>query len=314
MPEPLAVITNRTSTRNLPHDNWVGPLVARESDIAHFEITQPREVFDAVRKCAAMGARTIVVNGGDGTAGLVFQALLNDNSYGELPALSLLSGGRTNMTAAGWSLSDNPRRSLTSLLKLRRGSGLARHAVERPILRLSRHQESTLYGAFFGAAEVVEGIKFCRRRIYPLNLPNALSHGAALALTFLGSLLKRDGGRVDVADERGGVEDGRFFLIDVTVLDELLFGLKPTTTAHEETPGLRYLSVRNGFKPMFNAVPDLLRRRISPGLGRTVRRIDSLTLRFDGAYTVDGEFYEAHADRPVTVDGKLHLRFLQVPH
>ncbi|MHB1206480.1 MAG: hypothetical protein ACYCZX_12990 [Rhodospirillaceae bacterium] len=60
-------------------------------------------------------------------------------------------------------------------------------------------------------------------------------------------------------------------------------------------------------------MPDLLHGRISPGPGRTVRRIDSLTLSFDGAYTLDGELYEAHADRPVTVDGKVRLRFLHVP-
>ena len=326
MPEPLAVITNRRSTRNIGNDNWIDPLLvqeggaqeggAREPGVAHFQVDQARDIQDCIRRCAAMGASTIVVNGGDGTAGLVFQALLNDNAYrdnvrGVLPSLALLPGGKTNMTAAGWSFGANARGSLKSILKLRRHGGLARHTVERPILRLSRPREPTLYGAFFGAAEVVEGIKFCRNRIYPLQLPDALSHAAAVTLTFLRSLFA-GGGRVNVADERGRVEDGRFLLIGITTLDELLFGLRPATATRE--PGLRYLSVRNGFKPMFDAVPDLLQRRISAGPGRTVRRSDSLTLRFDGAYTLDGEFYEAHADRPVTVDGKVRLRFLQVPH
>ena len=64
---------------------------------------------------------------------------------------------------------------------------------------------------------------------------------------------------------------------------------------------------------MVNTLSSLWKRRISPGHGCTVRRIDSLTLRFNGAYTVDGELYEAHADQPVIVDGKMRLRFLQLP-
>ncbi|MHB1207086.1 MAG: diacylglycerol kinase family protein, partial [Rhodospirillaceae bacterium] len=283
MLEPLAVITNRRSTFNLRNDNWIDPLVAREADVAHFEIAHAREMKETVRRCAALGARTIVVNGGDGTAGLMFQALLNDNTYSELPALALLAGGKTNMTAAGWCFGSNARKSLVSILKLRRHGALARHLVERPILRLSRPKESTLYGAFFGAAEVVDGIKFCRNRIYPLKLPNALSHAAAMTLMFLRSLIARGSGRVKIADARGRIEDGKFFLIGITALDELLFGLRPATGSGETRHGLHYLSVRKGFKPIVDAVPDLLHGRISPGPGRTVRRIDSLTLSFDGA-------------------------------
>ena len=312
VPEPLAVITNRRAARNRGNDNWVDPLMAHEARVAHFQFDRAQDAAACVGRCAALGARTIVVNGGDGTAGLVFQALLNDNGYGERPSIALLPGGKTNMTAAGWSRGGNAPASLRSILELRRERGFARHLVERPILRLSRPKEPTLYGAFFGAAEVADGIKLCRKRLYPLNLPDTFSHAVAATLTFVRSVVKR-GKQVSVADERGGLEDGRFFLIGITVLDELLFGLKPATAAREDAPGLRYLSVRNGVKPMLDAVPDLLHGRIAPGPGRTVRRAGSLTLRFDGAYTLDGELYEAHADRPVTVDSQPRLRFRQVP-
>src|SRR5438270_8985453 len=104
-----------------------------------------------------MGARTIVVNGGDGTAGLIITALLNENGYGELPGLALLPGGKTNMTAAGWSLAGNARSSLVSILKHRRNGGLSPHLVERAILRVRQDAEAPRYGAFFGAAEIVEG-------------------------------------------------------------------------------------------------------------------------------------------------------------
>ena len=171
--------------------------MARESGVAHFEIGHAREVKDTVRRCAAMGARTIVVNGGDGTAGLVFEALLNDNTYAELPALGSAARRQDqyDRRRAGTSPATQSR-PLNSILRLRRLGNLSRHFVERPILRLRRHKEPTLYGAFFGAADVVDGIKLCRKRIYPLNLPNALSHAAAVALMFIRSLFRR-GGQVE---------------------------------------------------------------------------------------------------------------------
>jgi hypothetical protein len=312
--EPLAVITNQRSTFNLRNDAWIDPLVAGEPDVGHFRIRQAGEIGATVRRCAAMGARTIVVNGGDGTAGLVFAALLNDNGYRELPALALLSGGKTNMTAAGWSLAGEAGSALASIMKHRRNGGLAPHLVERPILRVRREREAPLYGAFFGAGDVVDGILFCRRRLYPLNLPTPLSHAAAITTMFARSLLRRGrAGPVDIADASGRLEQGRFFFISVTALDELVLGVKPAPA--ESTPAaLHYVSVRKGCAAVLNAVPSVLKRRIAPGLGRTVRRTDRLTLRFDGLYTLDGELYEARADRPVTLDGGVRLRFLRLPH
>jgi hypothetical protein len=312
--EPLAVITNQGSALNLRNDNWIDPLVATEPGVAHFKIRDADEVGDSVRRCAATGARTIVVNGGDGTAGLVFSALLNDNGYRELPALALLPGGKTNMTAAGWSLAGNPRASFLALLKQRRNGGLSRHLVERPILRVRQDTEAPRYGAFFGAADVVEGMLFCRQRLYPLNLPTPLSHAAAIAAMFTRSLLRRGRtGQVDIADASGAVERGRFFFISVTALDELLLGLRPAPAEASPSP-LHYLSVRKGFTAVLNAIPSVLKRRIAPGLGRTVKRTDRLTLRFDGAYTLDGELYEARSDHPVTLDAGARLHFLKLPN
>jgi hypothetical protein len=73
------------------------------------------------------------------------------------------------------------------------------------------------------------------------------------------------------------------------------------------------LSVRKGFAAVLNAIPSVLKRRIAPGLGRTVKRTDRLTVRFDGAYTLDGEVYQARADHPVTLDAGTRLRFLRLP-
>ena len=218
------------------------------------------------------------------------------------------------MTAAGWSRARNARKSLMSILRHRRNGGLEPHLIERPILRVRQDTQAPRYGAFFGAADVVEGMLFCRERLYPLNLPTPLSHSAAIATRFMRSLLRCGRtGQVDVADASGSVERGRFFFISVTALDELLLGLKPAP-AEPSPSALHYLSVRKGFAAVLNAIPSVVKRRIAPGRGRTVKRTDRLTLSFDGVYTLDGELYEARADHPVTLDAGARLRFLRLPN
>ena len=309
----IAVITNNGSTRNLRGDNWIDPILAGEPDLLHFRIDHIDAVADTVRQCAAAGAETIVVNGGDGTAGLIFAALLNGTAYQTLPAVALLPAGKTNMTTAGWSLTGTPEAALTALLRARRAGQLARYVVTRPVLTL-RQSDSTppLYGAFFGAADVVEGIRFCRRYIYPLKMPNVLSHVTAIAVLLWRSL--RGLGNHDtvaIYENDRAFEHGQFFVVAVTALDELLLGitLAPKTSAGS----LYYASVRSGVMAVLRLLPNILQRRIMTGAGRTVQRMERLTLTFTGSYTLDGELYEARAEQPLVLDGSSSLRFIRVP-
>ncbi len=312
---PLAVITNRGSTRNLRGDNWVDPMLSAEVNVVHVQIDRADQVADAVRQSAAFGAQTIAVNGGDGTADLVFAALLNSSAYGALPALALLPAGKTNMTTAGWSLTGTPEAALARVLQSRRDGTLARHIVNRPVLALRQNAAMPpLYGAFFGAAEIVDGIHFCRRHIYPLKLPNTLSHMAAMSvLLWRGLLARGDRGAVHISDGRDVVEQGNFFAVAVTALDELLLGLQPATASDDGAEPLHYISLRAGLRPIAGMLPALMHRRITSGAGRTVRRMDRITLRFTGAYTLDGELYEASSEQPLELDGNHRLNFIRLP-
>lgn len=310
---PLAVITNRGSTRNLRGDNWVDPMLARETQVMHLQIERADQVEGAIRHCAAAGAQAIAVNGGDGTAGLIFAALLNGTAYPSLPALALLPAGKTNMTTAGWSLTGTPEAALAAVLQARRDGTLPKHIVNRAVLAL--HQSAgapPLYGAFFGAAEIVDGIRFCRQHIYPLKMPNALSHAAAMSILFWRGL--RGGGKrgaLTVEKDGAVLEQGDFFVVAVTALDELLLGLRPTPAVHDGA--LHYVSLRSGGGAILRAVPSMLRRRIGAGPGRNVHSMDRLTLNFTGAYTLDGELYEAQAGQPLILDGSRGLNFIRIP-
>ena len=312
---PVAVITNSGSTRNLRGDNWIDPLLAGEANLVHFKISRAEEVAGAVQRAADAGADTIIVNGGDGTADLVFAALFNGKAYATLPALALLPAGKTNMTAADWSLTGAPEAALQAVLRCRREGTLARYIVNRPVLCLSQSRDRPpLYGAFFGCAEVVEGIHFCRKHISPLKMPNAVSHVAALAvLLWRGLRANPERGKVIVEEDGRVLQDGEFFAIGVSALDELLLGIRPMPHKAREGASLHYLSARKGVASIVGLLIDFLRHRFAAGSGRTAERVNQLTLRFTGAYTLDGELYEATADQPLVLDGQHRLNFLRIP-
>jgi len=311
----LAVITNRGSTRNLRGDNWIDPLLEGEANLVHFKLDRIEQMSEIVQRCADAGADVIIVNGGDGTADLVFAALLNGKAYTSLPALALLPAGKTNMTAADWSLTGKPEEALARVLQSRRAGTLASYIVNRPVLTLERGAGvPSLYGAFFGAGEVVEGIHFCRRRIYPLKMPNTLSHMAALfVLLWRGLSVSTKRGSVAVQTRGQVLESGSFFAVGVTALNELLLGIRVAPENGGSDAPLNYLSIRLGPRPMLGVFADVLRRRFGRGTGRSAQRIDQVTLRFDGAYTLDGELYEARAEQPLTLHGTARLNFLRIP-
>lgn len=301
------MITNTGSTRNLRGDGWVDPLLAGETRVSHHKVSAG-EIAATVATCAREGAETIVVNGGDGTVGLVFGALLNGSDYPQLPSLALLPAGKTNMTGADWSLRGSPEAALKAVLTARREGALTKHVITRPVLTLRQNATTPpLYGAFFGAAEVVDGIRFCRKHIYPLKMPNAFSHTAAIGV-LLGRALFAGGGAMKVED----VESGNFFAVIVTALDEMLLGIRPAPAGETQAP-LHYISLRPGAATMLAGVSALTGKRIAAGSGRTVRKLNRISLSFTGAYTLDGELYEANAAQPLVLEGNRTLDFIRLP-
>lgn len=311
---PLAVITNRLSTRNRRAERWIDPLLTGEQGVIHIAIDDVAQLNDAIRRCAEADARSIVVNGGDGTAGLIFGALLNGSPYANPPALALLPGGKTNMTAAAWSLKGDEVRALKDVLELNRAGALESHAMRRPVMSVRDGTMETRYGAFFGAADIVEGILFCRKHIYPLNMPNAASHAAAMSLLLWRSLFgANETNPILLTQDARQLPSGRFFVFVATTLDRLILGLRPTPSENSGGGDLLYASVERGPLSILRAVPDVLRRRLRPGKGRNVGRAPHLRLRFNGHYTIDGEMYEASEERDLILDSRDALRFIQLP-
>lgn len=318
---PLAIISNHLSTRNQADsawDGWLSGMVADHPWVTRYVIDDISDIPRILKDCAASGTEMVAVDGGDGTAGLVFSGLLNDGPFVTPPALALLPSGKTNMTAEAWSLRGDRRTALAALLR-RHVNGKAKAAIHtHPVLTVTDGDLPPRHGAFFGGADVVDGILYCRKHIYPLGWPNTLSHSAAMALLMwraMTSGFRGDnvGGAVEVRgteeDAQGWNENGHFYVVMATTMTTMLLGVQPKPALGAGP--INYMSLRPGALPILSTVPGMVLRRIKASQKRTVRRTSSVSFAFDGSYTLDGELYATRADTPVHVDGRQSLRFVR---
>ena len=308
----LALLSNNLSTRNRADERWFEDVIADHRNICRYTIDAVDDIPRILADCSKQGVETLAVDGGDGTAGLVFSGLLNDGPYKTLPALALLPSGKTNMTAQAWSLRGNRKAALNQLIRRAADDELKHFTNTQAILAVRNGtDQAPLHGAFFGGADVVEGILYCRRAIYPLGLPNVLSHTAAVAVLFGRAMSSNPkGGLIDIRfDDSNDGEDGRLFVVLVTTMDRMLLGIEPDPV--QGNGPVHYLSWRPGARTVLSTIPSLIRRRITPGTGRTVRRSNTVVVSYTGRYTLDGELYDTQADRPLTISGDQSLRFIR---
>ncbi len=309
---PLAILSNHLSTRNQTDGGWLDDIVSDHSWVHRFAFDRIEQIPGILEKCAKTGVGTVAIDGGDGTAGLVFSELLNDGPYGALPALALLPSGKTNMTASAWSLKGNRQTALARLIQRHRDNDLEGAVHTQAILALQESENTPpRHGAFFGGADVVEGIQYCRRAIYPLGLPNAVSHSAAVAILIMRALSSgTQGGTIEVRfDETDAGEDGRFLFVIATTMDRMMLGVRPMP--QEGQGPIHYMSLRPGPAAVLSSIPSFMRRQIRAGSSRTVRRSNGVSFSFSGSYTLDGELYEVNADQPFLVNGAQTLRFIR---
>jgi diacylglycerol kinase (ATP) len=265
-------------------------------------VTNPVEVAEALRGLARAGADAILINGGDGTVQAVLTSLFRDALFETLPWLAVLGGGTTSMIAGDVGVSGRRQRGLARVLSWARGEGdLA--VVRRPVLRVTaRRGAAPVFGMFFGAAGILEGIEFCRRRVHARGLRGEIGAGIALVRLLLSLVGGRDGlltpVRVTVEVDGGAAEEAARLAVLVTTLDRLLLGLRPYWGA-DQGP-LHYTAIDGRPRHLLRVLPSLLRGRPSPLAtpvdGYTSRNVTEVRLAFDGGFTVDGELFVA--ERP----------------
>ena len=317
----VALLSNPRSTGNRAQLPRIRAYCASRNDIFHYEVEHVDQIADAMRSIALVRPQVIAINGGDGTVQAALTELHGGGWFptGQVPPVAVLPNGKTNLIAIDLGAEGDPLEALQHIVALTRG-GMAGHIVERELISLSSGiANRPVLGMFLGGAGLADIILYCRHKIYPLGLPNGLSHVVAGILAFLsmtpgiGKYFMAPTHPVTVTVRRDGAIYGRFAVLIVTTLEKLLFNAKPGDGEH--IGRMKMLAVDRDFRSVFG----MFRVGLFGKLGETrshglhFQCGDSISIESDRSSVVlDGEIFEARTGEPITLRSTAPFPFLKL--
>lgn len=315
----VAIISNPTSTLNKRRIDDIRALLERSSNAFHFELGEVGSVATALTEINRIKPALLVVNGGDGTVQAVLTAIVNDDPFDEVPPIAVLPSGQTNMIADDLGAPKRPVRVLSRLLELARRGALEEYIFPRHLVGMNLGDgKPTIYGGFFGAASIVPGIMYTRKNVYPMRMPHYFSHNLAIIALCLaafrrqkeGDPLYTEGTVVNVAG--GGIFRGKFHIVIISSLEQVILGLKPWGT--QGKGGLKFSCVEQTKTGLINGLRGLLFGSYGNKFmnGIHVRRSDKITVEGKDCVTLDGEIFDPLPNTPITLTGDKKLNFISL--
>lgn len=319
----VALLSNPRSTGNRSLLPRVRSFCARHPEIFHYEVEEVEQIGEALKTIARVNPKVLVINGGDGTV----QAALTELYHGShfptgAPPVAVLPNGKTNLIALDLGATGDPLEALARVLEIAK-AGVASHVVARELIAVTDGRANTrpVLGMFLGGAGLADSILFCRHKIYPLGLPNSLSHALtvmALILTAVfgarASFLPGRPRPLSVSVLRQGELTGRFALLLVTTLERLLLNTR-TRGSSASMGALKLMAVEERPATVFRALWAALGGR----LGRTrmrgvhIQRGDEIRIEGDRSSVIlDGELYETSEGRPIVLKPTAPVPFLSL--
>jgi hypothetical protein len=317
----VALLSNPRSTGNRAQLPRIRAYCASRPDIFHYEVEHVDQISAAMRSIALVRPRVIAINGGDGTVQAALTELHNGGHFapGCAPPVAVLPNGKTNLIALDLGASGDPLEALQHVVELTRGQ-LGGHIVERELISLTDGGTGKpVLGMFLGGAGLADIILYCRHRIYPLGLPNGLSHVVAgimvllSMLPWLGRLFMPQSNPVTVTVRRDGAIKGRFAVLIVTTLEKLLFNAKSGDGLH--IGRMKMLAVNSDMRSLFGMLRVALFGTLGekPVRGLHFERGDSISIEGDRSSVIlDGEIFEASRGHPITLRSTAPVPFLKL--
>lgn len=259
----------------------------------------PEELVETLARFAARGIDVLVIDGGDGTIRDVITAAAPLFRRG-MPAVAVVPSGKTNALATdlgipdGWTLVDamaaidarrTRSRSPVTVRRIEAGAGAGAGAGE-----------GDLHGFLFGSGAFVHATVLAQgtHRMGAFNgLAVGLSLAASVAQTIFGGRDNRwrRGDTVRIGLPDGREVERRFYLLLGSTLERLPLGLKPFGRPRA---GLKLLGIDGPPDRLLTTVPALLAGSEAEWIKRRGYHracVESVTLRLDGDFIMDGEIY-----------------------
>jgi hypothetical protein len=295
---------------------------ARNPDVFHYEVEEVDQVAKALEMIARVKPKVLVINGGDGTVQTALTELYHGGHFdGNPPPVAVLPNGKTNLIALDLGSEGDPIEALKRIVEVAKGD-LTPHVVARELIALSDGSENArpVLGMFLGGAGLAETILYCRHQIYPLGLPNGLSHFIALIAVFFsaifgirGKYLPRRSEPVQISLTRQGQYQGIFSILIVTTLEKLLLGGK--TGGSGKTGKLKLMAVDQRPWTIFRAFFSAVAGNLGQGRVHGIHIEQGDVIRIDSARSsvvLDGEVFEANDQRPIILRSTLPVPFLRL--
>ena len=319
----VALLSNPRSTGNRALLPEIRAFCAEHQDIFHYEVEHVEQISTALMTIARVKPKVLVINGGDGTVQAALTELYHGGHFGaNPPPVAVLPNGKTNLIALDLGATGDPVAALKRVMKIAEAD-MAPHIVSRELISLTDGSllAKPALGMFLGGAGLAETMLYCRYKIYPLGLPNSISHVLTLIAALFANLfgvrsgfLPRVPSPLKVSVLRHGQIQGKFSLLMVTTLERLL--LNTDLSRAEKQPGALQLMVieqRPGvlLRVLFTVMRGRLGRSKVTGLH--LERGNEIRIEGEGSNVIlDGELFQTESGRPIILKPTLPIPFLRL--
>ena len=318
----IALLSNPRSTGNIAQLPRIREYCADHPDVFHYEVEHASQIGEAMKIIARVRPKVLAINGGDGTVQAALTELYNGGHFGDdAPPVAVLPSGKTNLIALDLGARGDPIEMLERLIELAR-TDLAPYTVARELiaLRSSEHGDKPVIGMFLGGAGLADTMLYCRDKIYPLGLPNGVSHAitavALLARMFLrikASFLPPDPTPLNVSlHEDSGTITGRFSLLAVTTLEKLLLS---SELGGRREGVLKMLAIEERPMSLIRGFAASLAGKLGRSKVRGVHFEEANEITIEGESSrviLDGETFRAEPGRPINLRPAQPLSFVKL--
>lgn len=319
----VALLSNPRSTGNRALLPRVREYCAAHPDIFHYEVEHVDQIGEAVRTIAMVSPRIVVINGGDGTVQAALTELYSGGHFGgSPPPVAVLPNGKTNLIALDLGAEGDPIKALERVIELVASGRLEDHVIRRQLIALDRGDTGRpVLGMFLGGAYLADVMLYCRNRIYPLGLPNGLSHFLAAILGLFAMMFGLGGGRLPPAPApmtvsliRQGEFQGKFSLLIVTTLEKLLLSIR-TNDGAGQSGQMKLLAVERGIGALFRMLGATWRGTLGQRQLAGVHFQQGDEIRIEGERSnviLDGEIFQANTGAPIILTSTQPVPFLRL--
>jgi hypothetical protein len=320
----IALLSNPKSTGNLAQLPRIREYCAEHPDIFHYEVERADQVGAALKTIARVRPKMLVINGGDGTVQAALTELHNGGHFGDSPPpVAVLPSGKTNLIAIDLGAQGDPIGALSRLLELAQAD-LKPHIVARELiaLRCGPAEQVPVIGMFLGGAGLADTMLYCREKIYPLGLPNGISHVITalallmrLVLRFKASFLPPMPRPLEVSFPSRALLKGRFSLLAVTTLDKLLLSGELGRGAGHGRGALKLLAIEERPASLLRALFASLAGKLGKSQVRGVHfeEADEISIEGESSRVIlDGETFRAEIGHPILLRPAPPLSFVRL--